>query len=99
MSGYSRTEIDGIKKCTLGLAIDQVVGEPSIPCHLVEFGSGYGTFTLLVAEPMSGLVKTVNIYADIIAFAKVRSLYNLIFSTTFSYELVIAAFVLGDPMR
>ena len=52
-----------------------------------------------MAEPISGLVKTVNIYADIIAFAKVRSLYNLIFSTTFSYELVIAAFVLGDPMR
>ena len=83
----------------LGLAIDQLVGESRIPGHPDELGCGYGTFTFLAAELMSGLLKTVNIYADIIAFATVRSPYNFIFLITFSYERALAAFVLGGPRR
>ena len=83
----------------LGLAIDQLVGESSIPGRPDELGCGYKTFTFLAAEPRSGLLKTVNIYADIIAFTTVRSPYNFIFLITFSYERAVAAFVLGGPMR
>ena len=56
------------------LALDALVGKSSIPGDLVEFGCGYGTFTLPVAKRVNGFVTATDIDQEMIEFTRLKSL-------------------------
>ena len=53
--------------------IKKIFGEKGCQGNLVEFGSGYGTFTLAVAKYLTGTVFALDIEADLIAQLRQKS--------------------------
>lgn len=54
--------------------LNELVGEPPLGGDLVEFGSGYGTFTFPAAGRMSGRVTALDIDADLVEFNRSKAL-------------------------
>ena len=56
------------------LALDELIGKAPILGDLVEFGSGYGTFTFAAAKRIGGIVTALDIDADLVEFTKSKYL-------------------------
>jgi cyclopropane fatty-acyl-phospholipid synthase-like methyltransferase len=48
------------------IALDRLMGKPGMQGNIVEFGCGYGTFTLPAAMRTSGTIAALDIEADMV---------------------------------
>lgn len=55
-------------------ALDMLLGESPIDGDVVEFGCGYGTFTIAVAQRSRGIVSALDLEPEMIALARSKSL-------------------------
>lgn len=55
-------------------ALDALLGKPPYEGDVVEFGCGYGTFTVAVARRISGIVSALDLEPEMIALVRSKSL-------------------------